>query len=315
MSAHEMPRVAVVGLGEAGRGWAALAAAAGWSVAVYDQDSLLLQNGADDIAARVRRLMELDDVDRALAESALAALRVGRSLLHTVADADWIIEAGPEDLHARQRALEHIEQVARLAAVTTSSTRRYHASALCARLRRPERFLVIHALEPAELQPIVELVPGPRTDPACVDDLRFWLAQLRRDPLVLRREIPGHAIGRITAAVWRECIQLVLDGVLDVEEVDRLVAQGPAAAWAAGGPHLTQFLAAGDQPAVGLPELLVEHEEWWGALAAWHQLDPDAQGRLVRLVGKAYAEDREERRAARDERLPRVLTAAREREQ
>src|SRR2546422_3262650 len=65
-------------------------------------------------------------------------------------------------------------------------------------------------------------------------------------PILLKKAIPGYVVGRITAAVWRECIALVLEGVIDVDQLDRAVSLGPALGWAAAGPHLTYHLAAGD---------------------------------------------------------------------
>ena len=65
-----------------------------------------------------------------------------------------------------------------------------------------------------------QVVPGARTDPECVEDIRFWLSMLGRAPIVLRKEVPGNIAARFQAAILREAIQLVLDGVLDVEDVD-----------------------------------------------------------------------------------------------
>jgi len=39
----------------------------------------------------------------------------------------------------------------------------------------------------------------------------------------------------VSAAVWRECIDLVLQGVISVDDLDRAVSLGPAIGWAAAG--------------------------------------------------------------------------------
>lgn len=307
------PRLAVVGAGDIGCGWATLALSAGWPVAIYDADSAVLQSATEQIAGRVQALVRLGRAEPELATNGLAGFKVGRSLLHAVTDADWIIEAAAEELHLKQRLLEQIEQVARLAAVLTSSSSGLRASDLCARLRRPERFLVTHPLNPVELVPVVEVIATPRTDAACTEDVRFWLRQLGRAPIVLAREVPGNAVGRIAAAVWRESIQLVLEGVLDVRDVDRLVSLGPALGWTAAGPHLTYHVGAGDQGVgVFLANLLQTFEEWWGSLATWTRLDADERARLIRAIERAYdgAPGRVRTlRNERDERLARIVEA------
>jgi len=210
------PIVAILGAGEIGCGWAALAASRGWHVAIYDTDTNALQQAQENIADRAQTLVSMGHADHITAQEGISELRLGRSLLQAVTDADWIIEATPEDLVSKQRVLEQVEQVCRLKAVLASSTTGLMPSDLCGRLRRPDRMLVMHPLSPVELLPAIEIVPSPLTDSACVEDVRFWLTALGRVPVVLKKEIAGSVVGRISAAVWRECIHLVLEGVVDV---------------------------------------------------------------------------------------------------
>ncbi|MFN8653545.1 MAG: 3-hydroxyacyl-CoA dehydrogenase NAD-binding domain-containing protein [Gemmatimonadales bacterium] len=313
MTRFETPRVTIVGAGETGRGWAALAVAAGWPVAIYDADGDLLSTAAEAIGDRVVSLVRLKRAEVAVAETALNQMRVGRSLLQAVESADWVIEAVSEDLTIKHKVLQLIEQVARRAAIITSSTSGLSPSTLNARLEHPERFLVTRPLNPVELIPLVEVVPSSHTDPVCVEDIRFWLSMLGRAPIVFRKEIPGNIAGRLSAAVWRECIQLVLDGVLDVEDVDRAVSVGPALGWAAAGPHLEQHLSAGGWGIeVFLAQLLGTYEDVWKSLAEWKHLSTEDQKRLARLVEKAYASYIPELREARNARLVRLLEALRE---
>jgi 3-hydroxyacyl-CoA dehydrogenase len=310
MSNSDIPRVAVIGTGDTGQGWAALALSYGWPVAIFDSSATALSAAEQHIAERVEVLIQNGRAVEATVRSALSAMRVGRSLLQAVTDADWIIESVPEDLHVKQRVLEQIEQVCRLHAITTSSSGSIHASALIGRLRRPERLMVALPLNPVEFIPAVEIVPGPRTDPACVEQVRFWLHSLGRVPVVLAREIPGNLLGRISAAVWRECIQLVLDGTLEVGDIDAAVAFGPSLAWAAAGPHLSSQLSGiPGGAALKIGALLATYESWWGGLSTWKQLGPEEQHRLIRAVDRAYGGQGAELRKTRDARLAQLLRA------
>jgi 3-hydroxybutyryl-CoA dehydrogenase len=313
MTRFEAPRVAIVGTGEIGRGWAALAVAAGWPVIIYDSDSDSLATAADAITDRVVNLVRLRRAEPTVAEDALNLMRVGRSLLQAVNEADWIIEAASEDSALKQKLLRQIEEVCRRAAILTTSSQGMSPSALAGRLVRPDRFLLARPLRPVELVPLVEVVPGPATDPACVEDVRFWLGLLGRAAIVFKKEVPGNFVGRIEAAVWRECIHLVLDGVLDVEDVDRAMAVGPALLWAAAGPHLDRHLDSGSSGiAVQLPRVLSASEEIWKVLAEWTHLNTDDQHRLIKLLEKAYGRFLPELKEARDKRLARLLEAMRE---
>jgi 3-hydroxyacyl-CoA dehydrogenase len=308
MDNQQRSRVAVIGAGHRGRAWAALALSRGWLVSLYDAESPLLQRASEDVGDRVRRLTDLGRADPLTAAGALSFLRVGRSLLNAVGDADWILEIMPLDLAARQRLLEQIEQVAPPKTIMVSLTRTMPASALCGRLRRPERFLCAYAMDPIELIPLVEIVPGPNTDPACTAQVQTWLEALDRKPVVLRKEVAGNATGRISAAVWRECIDLVLEGVVALEDVDRLVSLGPAIEWTIAGPYLSEVMNAGDGGANRfLSESIQAHEALWGKLARWQNLSSEDRQRLIRSIERAYGDKPAELREQRDRFMARLL--------
>ncbi|HEX5387403.1 MAG TPA: 3-hydroxyacyl-CoA dehydrogenase NAD-binding domain-containing protein [Gemmatimonadales bacterium] len=300
----------MIGAGHRGRGWAALALSRGWPVSLYDPESALLQKAWNEVGDRIRRLTDLGRADPLVAAGAVATMRVGRSLLHAVGDADWVLDVMPLDLPAKQRLLEQIEQVAPQSAITVSHTSTMSASALCGRLRRPGHFLVAYSMDPVELIPLVEVIPGPLTDPFCTVKVQRWLDSLDRRTVLLKREVPGTATMRIAAAVWRECIGLVLDGVMELEDVDRLVSLGPALAWAVGGPYLSQVMNAGSRgPGIFMNEMLQVHEELWGKLASWRHLSTEDRQRLIKMVERTYAGEPAEMRQQRDRFIARLLDA------
>jgi 3-hydroxyacyl-CoA dehydrogenase len=304
MSGQNQPKVAILGMSEAGRGWATVVSAAGWQVTIYDPDAAQLHGGEEEIATRKRHshgtglpVFPEDNHDHPPGEP-----RLGRSLLDAVTSADWIIDATAGDLPHRQRLLEQVENVSRMAAILTCSAAGLTPTDLCARLRRPSRLLVAYALDPVEQIPAVEVVPGPLTDPGCLEAVRNWLRRLGRIPVVLRKEIPGNALGRIASAVWRECIQLVLDGVLEVRDVDALISSGLAARWAAAGPFQTAFLEAGERPAAQLSAVLRWVENRWDGDNSFH-IPPAEHAHLIRLIQRAYDGEGDVLRGARDGRL------------
>jgi ketoreductase RED1 len=304
MAGQSQPRVAVLGMSESGRGWATLVSGAGWPVTIYDPDAALLHGGEEEIATRKRHSLGSgipairDEADG----SSRAQPRLGRSLLDAVTNADWIIDATAGDLLHRQRLLEQVERAARLAAIVTCTAAGLSPTDLCARLRRPTRLLVAHALDPVEHVPAVEVVPGPLTDPAVLDELRHWLRQLGRLPVVLRKEVPGNATGRIAVAMWRECIRLVLDGVLEVRDVDALISSGLAARWAAAGPFQTAYLEAGERQTAQLSALLRAMETRWEGDTSFHLPSAEHQ-HLIRLIERAYDGEGDVLKGAREERL------------
>jgi len=306
-----MPRkVAVIGGGDIGCGWAALCASAGWPVTLFDASARGLEHAAADVPRRTRALVALERATQGIVERGLLEFEQARSLLQAVKDADWIIEAIPEDLIAKQKLFDSIEQVAAPEALLSSSSIGLLPNDVFGRCRRQDRCIVTHPLNPPELIPLVEVVSGSRTSAATVARTQEYLRALGRIPVVLNKPIPGYIAGRIAAAVWRECIDLVLQGVIDVDQLDRAVSLGPALGWAAAGPLLTYHLAAGDGGVtLFLQQLLASFETWWAQLATWQRLDPEQQRVLIHSIERAYKGKIEALRGARDRRLDGILRA------
>jgi 3-hydroxyacyl-CoA dehydrogenase len=304
MAGQSQPRVAILGMTESGRGWATLISGAGWPLTIYDPDAALLHGGEEDIATR-KRQSGSSGIPAARDERVdplPGQPRLGRSLLDAVTNADWIIDTTASDLLHRQRLLEQVERAARLAAVISCSAPGLSPTDLCARLRRPARFLVTHALDPVEHIPAVEVVPTTLTEAQVLDEMRHWLRRLGRIPIVLRKEVPGNATGRIAVAMYRECIRMVLDGVLEVRDVDALISSGLAARWAAAGPFQTAYLEAGERQTAQLSSILRALETRWEGDTGF-QLPPAEHQQLIRLIERAYDGEGDVLKGARDERL------------
>ncbi len=300
--------VAVVGMGDIGRGWAALCVAAGWPVSIYDHEAKASHDAPREVAERARALVALERAADRDVQQGVKSMVVGRSLLQACGEAQWIIEAVPEDLRLKQQVFQGIGSAAKKAQVVTSSTSGFTTQDLVAGSSHKERCLVAHPLNPPELIPLVELAPGRETDPATVELLKGWLRALRKIPVVINKQVPGNVANRIAAAVWREAIDLVLTGVIDVADLDRAVSLGPALGWAAAGPHLTYHLASGAEGVSGfLQHLLSMYEGTWADLATWSHLDQKDQQKLTHAIERAYEEDIEKIRRARDGRLVEII--------
>ncbi|HKA60469.1 MAG TPA: 3-hydroxyacyl-CoA dehydrogenase NAD-binding domain-containing protein [Gemmatimonadales bacterium] len=306
-----MPRkVAIIGAGDIGVGWAALCASAGWTVAIFDVNTATIERASAEIERRARALVALDRAPEAIVEQGLRDMVRANSLAEAIQDADWVIEAIHEDVLAKQKLLASVEQMARGEPLISSSSSGLAPTEIFGRMRRLDRCLVTHPLNPPELLPVVEVVPEGRTSTATITRAIEYLRALGRHPIVLKKAIPGYVVGRVAAAVWRECIDLVLRGVISVDDLDRAVSMGPGIGWAAAGPHLTYHLAAGEGGIRGFVQhLLASFESWWQQLSHWWQLDPEQQRTLIHAIERAYKGKVEFLREARDRRLNAILKA------
>ena len=126
----------------------------------------------------------------------------------------------------------------------------------------------------------------------------------------LHKEVPGHVANRLQAALWREAIHLVTEGVASVADVDKAVVHGPGLRWAIMGPHMLFNLGSGGS---GLEVFCDRYRDsfhrWWDTLGA-PRLGPDVARTLAAGVRAEEAHrDFAALAAERDAKLIAVLRA------
>jgi 3-hydroxybutyryl-CoA dehydrogenase len=156
------------------------------------------------------------------------------------------VETIAEEPEAKRTVLAGAERLLAADGILATNTSSLTLAALGDALARPERFAGWHWFNPAELVPLVEVVAGPRTDPAVVERLIELSRAIGKEPVAVRRDVPGFVANRLQYALLREAYALVEAGVCDVEDVDRAVVSGLGARWAAIGPFASMDAAGLD---------------------------------------------------------------------
>ncbi len=233
-------RAAIIGGGVIGGGWAARFLLMGWDVAVFDPDP----GGAgklDEILDNARAALPgLSDV----ALPPEGTLTFHGTIAGAVADAEWVQESVPENLHLKHRVLSEI--VAHSGdAIVGSSTSGFTPSHLQLGSARPDRIVVAHPFNPVYLLPLVELVGSPATPAQIIDAASTILTSIGCHPLHVRVETDAHIADRLLEAVWREALWLVHDGVATTAEIDDAIRLGFGLRWAQMGLFETCRIAGG----------------------------------------------------------------------
>jgi carnitine 3-dehydrogenase len=304
-------RVAVIGAGTIGASWAANFLARGLDVTASDP--------APEGEAFLRRYVA--EAWPVLARFGLAPdaspdrLAFVGDPLAAVAGADFVQESGPEREDSKIALFRQLDGALAPDAVLASSSSGLLISRLQSACRHPGRCVIGHPFNPPHLIPLVEVVGGARTSPEAIERAMAFYAGLGKKPIHIRKEVAGHLANRLQAALWREAVHLVAEGVADVADVDAAIAYGPGLRWAIMGPHLTFHLAGG----VGGIEHFMDHlavplQGWWRDLGD-PELTPELQRKIVdgvaaEAAGRSIPELAEER----DRLLLKVLEAVRDKD-
>ncbi|MET9318202.1 3-hydroxyacyl-CoA dehydrogenase family protein [Kribbella sp. NPDC003505] len=160
------------------------------------------------------------------------------SIGDAVRDAFLVIEAVFEDIGVKQDVYREVEQHNTIAPIA-SNTSSLVPSLLSAAMDSPERLVVAHFFNPADLVPLVELVPHPGSSADAVETVRCVLESMDRTVISLDRECPGFVANRLQAAIVREALALVAEGIATPEMIDTAVTSCLGARWAVAGPLRT----------------------------------------------------------------------------
>jgi carnitine 3-dehydrogenase len=237
----QVRRVAVVGTGLIGSGWAAHFLARGFDVVATDP--------APGAQAALRKF-----VDGAWGMLSRVGLAEGASrdrlsfepdLHRAVHDADFVQESGPERPDFKAKLFAEIDSATPTDSLIASSSSAITMDVIQALCAHPERCVIGHPFNPPHVVPLVEVVGGAKTSQAALDQAMSFYAAIGKKPILLRKALPGHVANRLQAALYREVAYLIQQEVVTVEEADIAVCYGPGLRWGVMGPTLQWHLGGG----------------------------------------------------------------------
>jgi 3-hydroxybutyryl-CoA dehydrogenase len=129
-----------------------------------------------------------------------------------IAGATVVVESIVEDLATKQALFAMLDRAASPTALLCSNTSSLRITAIAADLAHPERVIGTHYWNPPHLLPVVEVIPGEQTAPEMVTAVLALLERMGKEPVRVRREVPGFIWNRLQLAMLRECLWLVSNG-------------------------------------------------------------------------------------------------------
>ena len=86
--------------------------------------------------------------------------------------------------------------------------------------------MTTHFWNPPHLMPLVEIVRSEKTSPDAVSAIHALLARCGKVPVVVKKDRPGQLGNRLQMALVREAVNIVAEGIADVEDVDLAAKSG-----------------------------------------------------------------------------------------
>jgi carnitine 3-dehydrogenase len=234
-------RIAIVGTGVIGASWAAQYLARGLDVIATDP----VPNAEANLRKYVDEAWELLTSIGLSVGASRDRLIFTTNLKDALAKADLVQENGPERPDFKIKLYADMDEATPVDSIIASSSSGITPSVMQSKCQHPERVVVGHPFNPPHIVPLVEVVGGTRTSPDAIKQAMGFYTSIGKKAIHVRKELPGHVANRLQAALYREMLYLIEQGVLSVEETDAAVCYGPGLRWGVMGQSLQWHVGGG----------------------------------------------------------------------
>jgi 3-hydroxyacyl-CoA dehydrogenase len=256
---RKIKNVAIVGTGVIGASWAALYLARGLNVVATDP--------APNAEANLRRFIDAAWKDLQVIglspDASREHLQFTTDMKKALSNADLVQENGPERQDFKIKLFADMDTATPEDTIIASSSSGLTMSVMQSACKHPERCVTGHPFNPPHIVPLVEVVAGAKTSSETVERAIAFYTSIGKKPIHVRKEVVGHVANRLQAALYREIVYLIGQGVLDVADSDAAVCWGPGLRWGLMGPNLLFHLGGGQG---GIQHFM---EQFTGPMAAW----------------------------------------------
>ena len=236
MNTTPIKNIAVIGLGTIGHSVAQFFATGGCTVKCFDPQREARETVTSRIHSNLEQMAAAGIVAPNQIDEIIGRLAICDSPAKALEEAEFVSEAAVEDLAVKQELFANLETMVTPETILASNTSSHPMSQISKRMQHRQRALVTHPFNPPHLLPVIEVVPTAETLESVVDSTMELLQRMGKQPVRLRKEVPGFLINRIQTAMVREVWDLLDQDVASAEDIDAAVRGSLGFRLAAIGP-------------------------------------------------------------------------------
>lgn len=301
--------VTCVGAGLIGSSWATLYASKGIRTYLLDLNDDILNQAMACISTNLKFLERKGILESGGAEIAVACITPTLDLSSAISGADFITESVTEDLTIKKRVFRALDALAPPHVILASSSSGLLMTEIQKETVYPQRCILAHPILPPHLIPLVEIAGGAETSAETEQRTQQFMKRVGKTPIVLKKEVPGYIVNRLQAALWREAISLVAQGVADAEAVDTAFCLGIGLRDPLLGPFLRAHIAG-----KGIEHFFQNYAQSytnrWTTMETWTTVPPSTVQKVINSVHRMPVVQTQTMRSLakiRDEKLLQIL--------
>ena len=239
---EKVKNISSIGGGPIGGGWTAFFLSKGYNVKSYLHEPKEKEMFMKIVKTAWKSLKKLGLTKNA----SLNNLSVTSDLKKSLEGSHFVQESAPEKLELKQDLYYEMGEILPKNIIISSSTSGFMMSDIQKKCNSPERTIIGHPFNPPYILPLVEIVGGKKSSKLAVEWAYDFYKFSGKEPLKLKKEIPGFVATRLQEALWREALHMVDNGEASPEDIDIALINGPAPRMVIQGQCMAFHVACGE---------------------------------------------------------------------
>ena len=218
--------IGIIGSGTMGSSIAHVSALSGFDIVLMDIDEILLSKGLENIKGNMLRQVKKNRITDSDLEAALNRITTTINLNH-LSDCDIVIEAASENFKVKESIFKKLDQICKKQTIFASNTSSISITSIASKTMRPQKVIGMHFMNPVPIMKLIEVIRGMLTS----DDTTEFVMELSNKldkTAVLCNDYPGFISNRILMPMINEAIYCLMEGVAEVEAIDKIMKLGMA---------------------------------------------------------------------------------------
>lgn len=215
--------IGVVGSGAMGSGIAQVAATAGHSVFVYDNNEASILKAETALKSSLEKLVEKQKISAEQSKNILLNIHFVKTL-NQLSTCDLIIEAIVENIDIKKKIFHELEKTVKPGSILASNTSSLSITSIAAACEKPQNVIGIHFFNPATIMPLVEIIPGIATENHITNNCKSLIDSWKKTT-VIAKDTPGFIVNRVARPFYSEALRIYEEGIADMATIDRAMKE------------------------------------------------------------------------------------------
>ena len=221
----EVKTIGVIGAGTMGRGIAYAAAVGGYRTILEDVMLETLAKGMEWIKQSLDEGVQRGKLEATARDAALARIETSSSVENVCREADFLIEAVPEEMELKLELFTLFDKFAKPLAILASNTSSLSVAEMAEMTYRPELCVGMHFFNPVPKMKLIEIVKAPKTSDETIAVCREVGGRMGKEVVVVK-ESPGFITTRVNALIGNEAFAMLEAGIASAEDIDKALKLG-----------------------------------------------------------------------------------------